>query len=195
MPTAISVNMLRLRLRIERQPRSKKGAPAHRTTGEASASSIQLKARPGSASKSPGRRWRPMARTMSGTDRTAPTQSRRRMSRYSALGPSSRRDHRGLERHAADRAAAGPLLPDLGMHGAGVDGLGVRPGPLGRSSARAQIAGGIGRGTSRHSRPSRNSRSCPGAHGYASPWPDRRSSRRRGPWPRRPAPSPDGHGA
>jgi hypothetical protein len=37
-PRAISVNMLRLRLTIDIQPRSKKGQPAQRTTGVASTS-------------------------------------------------------------------------------------------------------------------------------------------------------------
>ena len=42
MPIAISVNMLRLRVTSERQPRAKNGAPAHSTTGVASANEIQF---------------------------------------------------------------------------------------------------------------------------------------------------------
>ena len=52
-----------------------------------------------------------------GADPEAPASCRR----SSALGPSSRRDGLGLERHAADRAVAGADLLDLGMHRAGVD--------------------------------------------------------------------------
>ena len=40
MPSPINVNMLRLRFRIDCQPRTKKGQPPQSTTGEASASEI-----------------------------------------------------------------------------------------------------------------------------------------------------------
>ena len=42
MPIAISVNMLRLRVTTDCQPRTKNGQPAHSTTGVASASCIQF---------------------------------------------------------------------------------------------------------------------------------------------------------
>ena len=46
-------------------------------------------------------------------------------------------DHLGLERHAADRAVAGPDLLDLGMHRAGVDGV------LGRLRGRGRLTGQV----------------------------------------------------
>ncbi|CEG07155.1 hypothetical protein BN961_00537 [Afipia felis] len=41
-PIAINVNMLRFHVATERQPRTKNGAPAHSTTGVASASDSQF---------------------------------------------------------------------------------------------------------------------------------------------------------
>ena len=43
-PIAISVNMLRLRVRSDAQPRTKNGHPAHSTTGVASTSWIHVEA-------------------------------------------------------------------------------------------------------------------------------------------------------
>ena len=42
MPSAISVNMLRLRVTSDCQPRSKNGQPAHSTTGVAKANCSQF---------------------------------------------------------------------------------------------------------------------------------------------------------
>lgn len=75
MPIAISVNMFRLRLTIDCQPRSKKGHPAQSTTGVARASCIQFEV------------CGPRRNT--GTASPRPIQKRRVMSRNSALGPVS----------------------------------------------------------------------------------------------------------
>ncbi|GMA21664.1 hypothetical protein GCM10025862_36850 [Arsenicicoccus piscis] len=53
-PIAMRVNMLRLRLRTDSQPRTKKGQPAHNTTGVASTSWAQMATGPGMASCSHG---------------------------------------------------------------------------------------------------------------------------------------------
>ena len=49
MPSAISVNMFRLRLTSDSQPRRKNGQPPHSTTGVASASWTQIAVREVSA--------------------------------------------------------------------------------------------------------------------------------------------------
>ena len=51
--------------------------------------------------------------------------------------------HHGLQCHAAQRAAAGPVADDLGMHGAGIGG--ARRRGRKRGFARLEIAGGVGR--------------------------------------------------
>ncbi len=87
-PIAIRVNMLRLRARIEFQPRTKKGQPAHSTTGVARTSwTITLTLR-GTRSARPGISS-PMASANSGTVSTRPIQNRRVMSTSSGLGPVS----------------------------------------------------------------------------------------------------------
>jgi hypothetical protein len=53
---AIRVNMLRFRLRSERQPRTKNGQPAQRTTGVVSANWSQREASPESQEGAPGSR-------------------------------------------------------------------------------------------------------------------------------------------
>ena len=64
-----------------------------------------------------------MARIRSGTDSAAPDPEAPPHVEIFGARPLVARDHLRLERHAADRAGAGALLPDLRMHGAGVDGL------------------------------------------------------------------------
>ena len=81
----------------------------------------------GKRSRSPGTNS-PIDSTSTGTVSARPIQKRRVMSRSSAFSSSgvALAVHR-LQRHAADRARAGMILPDFRMHGAGVDGaLGVR---------------------------------------------------------------------
>ena len=87
MPSAIRVNMLRLRLRTEAQPRLKNGSPHQTVTGEASANSAQTDTVDGTirSHASPGI-CPAIASTTSGTVKTAPIQNRRRMSISSGLG-------------------------------------------------------------------------------------------------------------
>ncbi len=88
MPSAISVNMLRLRVTIDFQPRTKNGQPAHSTTGVASASCSQFE------SCWPRSMWRsvrcpPISSATTGTASTTPIQKRRVMSASSGFGPVS----------------------------------------------------------------------------------------------------------
>jgi hypothetical protein len=88
-PIAMSVNMLRLRVRIEAQPRSKNGQPAHNTTGVArrSWSHIPSWAETSAASGWPGM-MSAIARTTTGTVSAMPMRRRRVMSISSWLGGS-----------------------------------------------------------------------------------------------------------
>ena len=88
-PIAIRVNMFRLRVRTEAQPRTKNGHPPHSTTGVARTSWIQLEAVAETASCKAGIRSRPIAKTTTGMDSATPTQKRRVMSRSSSDGPVS----------------------------------------------------------------------------------------------------------
>jgi hypothetical protein len=104
----ISVHMLGERLTSEAQNRRKNGSAAHSTTGVASTSSSQpavspIQSRTGSPTIGP------MPRTRSGTDSAALTHMRRVKSTSSGFGASSASHHR-LERHAADRTVARPVL-------------------------------------------------------------------------------------
>src|SRR4030088_1995805 len=76
---AMRVNMLRFRLTIERQPRTKNGQPAHRTTGVVRANWIQRDASPDIQGGAFGIKW-DIARRKTGKVSTAPIQSRRFMS-------------------------------------------------------------------------------------------------------------------
>ncbi len=80
------MNMFRFQVTIERQPRTKNGQAPHRTTGVASASSIQPRPEAGSQRSQKGRA---MASARTGTVRTALTQRRRVMSRSSGFSSSS----------------------------------------------------------------------------------------------------------
>ena len=85
-PSAISVNMLKLRERSDRQPRCSSGAPHQRTTGVASANCSQPLVGPasgrGNAPSMP-----PIASVMSGTVKTTAHPRRRRMSTSSGSSP------------------------------------------------------------------------------------------------------------
>ena len=88
-PSAIRVNMLRLRFTRLCQPRTKNGQPAHSTTGVPSASWIQLP-----TCGPPTRciipvRWPPISRATTGTVSTSPIQKRRVKSNNSGLGATS----------------------------------------------------------------------------------------------------------
>ncbi len=86
-PSAISVNMLRLRLTSEAQPRWKNGAPAQKTTGVARANCIHIDGRAGTTC-SPAR-WPPIASKNTGSASTRPIQNRRDMSVSSWFGAAS----------------------------------------------------------------------------------------------------------
>ena len=109
-PSAISVNMLRLRVTSERHARTKNGQPPHSTTGVASASSIHARAAArGRAARGAGS-ISPIASANSGAvssgarPRSAASCRRSSGSSSSSATPIVER----LERHAADRAGAGP---------------------------------------------------------------------------------------
>ena len=105
--------------------------------------------------------WPPISSTTTGRVSASPIQKRRVMSTSSGFGPASAVTVERLQRHAADRAAAGPLLPDLR------DASGrCRSSPFGgwRGAAvfrRRQVARRVGDELRRGSRPSRSGRSCP----------------------------------
>ena len=88
-PSAISVNMLRLRVTSDCQPRTKNGQPPHSTTGVDRTSWLQSHAVGPSAATSPGASISPIASASTGTVRARLTQKRRVMSTSSWLGPSS----------------------------------------------------------------------------------------------------------
>ena len=126
MPSAIRVNMLSERLRTDAQPRTKNGQPAHSTTGRGEHELkpdrdlrrdvvVQVEAREMRSHFQDDRRRRRARRRSrnAGSCRAS-----------SGFGPVASAGASRLERHAADRAGAGPILPNLGMHRAGVDGAG-----------------------------------------------------------------------
>ena len=88
-PIAMRVNMFRLRVRTEAQPRTKKGHPAHSTTGVARMSWSQTEARAEIRSCRKGTKWRPISRITIGMVKAVATQKRRVMSASSGLGPVS----------------------------------------------------------------------------------------------------------
>lgn len=85
MPIATSVNMLRLRVTIDCQPRTKNGQPAHSTTGSDSTSSIHDCV---PMSNQPSR-WPNMASTVTTAVSGSVHQKRRRKSRSSLSSSSS----------------------------------------------------------------------------------------------------------
>jgi hypothetical protein len=74
------VNMLRLRLTTDCQPRMKNDQPPHRTTGVANANSVQLSACGGASHSNESPKNSFMARMTSGTVNTTLTPHRRVMS-------------------------------------------------------------------------------------------------------------------
>ena len=118
---AISVNMLRLRAH-ERGPAAHEERPArpqHHRRRQRELHPVRRLPRRCSACRSI--RWPPISSTTTGKASSSPIQNRRVMSTSSGFGPRLGARLRRLERHAADRAGAGPDLPDLGMHRTGVD--------------------------------------------------------------------------
>ena len=177
MPIAISVNMLRLRVSTDCQPRTKNGQPAHSTTGVAKRELDPVRERADRRSRGRRRCARPSRARPPGRVSARPIQNRRVMSASSGLGPVSAVAHLGLERHAADRAGAGADLADLRMHRAGVD----RAFRHRRRGAFVRACPDIWRDRRRTwcgSRPSRNNRRGRDARGGAWRCADRPSCRR-----------------
>ena len=151
----ISVNMLRLRLTIDSQPRTSSGHPAHSTTGVARASSIHVRAACGyhapprhharhfdqhqrnrqrDAYPEAPRHVRQLGRGLVAGAHDARLQRHPadwtiarlrtddlRMHRADVFGFRNRLDWRDrFERHAALRTRPRMVLPNLGMHRAGV---------------------------------------------------------------------------
>ena len=87
-PNAMSENMFRLRLRTDATARTKKGHPAHSTTGVPSSSCTQFEVC-GAMSWWMLKRCPPISSAKIGAVSTAPTQQRRVMSRSSGLSPVS----------------------------------------------------------------------------------------------------------
>ncbi len=87
-PMATSVKLLRLRVLSEAQPRSKKGRPAHATTGVARKSCTQFEVC-GAMNPCRSTRWPPISSANTGAVSARPNHRRRRMSASSGLAPLS----------------------------------------------------------------------------------------------------------
>ena len=85
----MSVNMLRLRVRTEAQPRTKNGQPHQSTTGVASTSCSHTDTCGGTRSLTQLSRSPPISSRTTGIVNATPIQNRRVMSSSSALGPVS----------------------------------------------------------------------------------------------------------
>ena len=113
MPIAISVNMLRLRVSSERQPRAKNGAPAHSTTGVASANEIQFDH--GGICIRP--RWPPISSANTGIVSASAIQNRLVMSISSGSGASSSETCSGSSAMPQIGQAPGPICFTSGCIG------------------------------------------------------------------------------
>jgi hypothetical protein len=85
MPSAIRVNMLRLRVASDCAPRTKNGQPAHSTTGVARINCAQFESC--GVSGCQPIRWPPISSATTGTVSPSPIQNRRVMSTSSGFGP------------------------------------------------------------------------------------------------------------
>ena len=149
MPSAISVNMFRLRL-------THRGPAALRRTASRPTARPASRARAGPRSCAPpAAHAAAAARAASRDHRTTRTgsagergtsQKRRVMSASSGFASASARDRARLERHAADRAGARRVAHDLRVHRAGVLGRARRSAgvPVRRCGRRVEIARGVG---------------------------------------------------
>ena len=146
MPRAISVNMFRLRLTSEAQPRSKNGQPPHRTTGVASSefdpadrahreNSLQ-RAGPGSMSDMPSSKH-------GNRERDADPESARHGNEFGIFFFFDDGGAR-LKSHAANRAGARFGAHDFRMHRAGV--FDARRGRGGNVGLEGHAAFGAGAG-------------------------------------------------
>ena len=120
MPSAISVNMLRLRVTSDAQPRTKNGQPAHSTTGVARPVAIQFETAGREQHMQTGQMPAHLQRDHRHGERERDPEAPRHVDEFGVRAFGRRRDLR-LQRHAADRAAARADLADLRMHRAGVD--------------------------------------------------------------------------
>ena len=94
MPMAISVNMLRLRVTRDCQPRTKNGAPPHSTTGVARTNCSQFdQFWPSSMWRLV--RWPPISSAKTGSVSTSAIQNRRVMSATSGFGAASAEPNSG----------------------------------------------------------------------------------------------------
>ena len=119
-PSAISVNMLRLRVTSDCKPRTKNGQPAHSTTGVASANWIRFDVACGTKPCAPVR-CAPISSAKTGTvSASADPEAPRHVGEF-GIGTGIGGHGLGFERHAADRAGAWTDLADLRMHRAGID--------------------------------------------------------------------------
>ena len=132
--------MFGLRLTIDCAPRTKNGQPAQSTTGSDSTSSIQLCV---AMSNQPSR-WPNIASTVTTTVSGSVHQKRRRKSTSSGFSLVVEARHLRLERHAALRAGARMVLPDLRVHRAGVDRCRLRLAAATRAARWAQVLRRVG---------------------------------------------------
>ena len=145
-----SVHMFGLRLITDCNAAHEERQPAQRTTGADSTSSTQLCV----ATSKTCSRWPSIASAATASVSGRVHQKRRRKSTSSGLSSSVEARHLGLERHAALRAGARMVLPDLGVHRAGVDRAATGSGrqfrlparaPMRRAAVRLQVLRRIGR--------------------------------------------------
>ena len=120
MPIAISVNMLRLRVSSDCQPRTKNGQPAHSTTGVANTSWIQFDRRLVDPAVTADQVAAHLQDHRREREHQADPEAARHVGKF-GIGRRIEAGDLGLQRHAADRAIAGTDLADLRMHRAGVD--------------------------------------------------------------------------
>ena len=132
MPSAISVNMLRWRVRSDCAPRTKNGHPPQSTTGVANTSCVSADAVCDSGAKP--NKCAPISSTTTGNASTAEIQSRRVISASSA--PSSAPPASGSSAMPQIGQVPGPTCRICGMHRAGIDRA-FRRGRCGRRSGRA----------------------------------------------------------
>ena len=117
-PSAIRLNMFRLRCTTDAQPRSKNGQPAHSTTGLASTNCTHTETLAGTrSSRCSQERCAPIASAISGTVSTTPAQKRRVMSMRSGPGPVSSATVSGSSVMPQIGQAPGPLRRICGCIG------------------------------------------------------------------------------
>ena len=119
MPIAISVNMLRLRVRIDWSARTMNGQPAHSTTGVAKHELDPVRPRLADELQAEQVLAHLQHEHRNGQRQRDP-EPPRHVGEF-GIGAAVGGHHVRLERHAADRAAPRPDLAHLRMHRTGVD--------------------------------------------------------------------------